>query len=823
VGVDRAEHFRRRGLAALNNRRFDVARTELERARRLAADPALRARIDASRAFLAYETGSPDEAFRLCDEATETPGIDDAVRGVIQAQRAMLLLRAGRTGEALHAFATALDSGLDPLERGRALSNRGGVYLSQGLPRLAREDFAEAVELLAANGEPSLAAMAEHNLGYACLLEGDLVEALHRMDAARPRLAQLSAVGEAVCSQDRAEVLIAAGLIERGRADLRQAARLYGTHRMHQRRGEAELTLARTLLHSEPTTALEHAREARRRFLRSAADAWRVRADGVALAAEVDLGRKGPSLLTRGEALIEELTTQGLDWGAASVRLHTARVMIRRGDFDGARNRLREVRVTDAAPLSLRLLMRDVRSDLAMTQGRRTAALMQIRQGLEDLHAWQSSFGSLDLQTMVVGHGVRLAARGLALAVESGRPDVVYEWSERARMLASRVQPVRAPADDQMAADLAELRGLQSPDDGPRVPQLRAHRDLELRTRVRERAWQLRGSGEVTEPASLADVQAALGQDTALVAWVVTPERLTALVVTGEHATVHDLGTRRTLDGLLDGLMPDLDVAAATMPGTLAKTIRLQLASRLEDLGTLLVTPLLARLGQRRVVLTPSGVLAGTPWTLLPGLRGQPLVVAKSATSWLVGRGGIGAATAGFVAGPRVDRATEEVTAASRSWPGAEMLLDEKATADGVADLAGRVDVLHVAAHGRHSADNPLFSGLELAGGPWFGYDIDRLTHVPPVVILSACEVGRSSVRFGEELIGMTAAWLHAGARCVIASPSAVADDAAHDVLTSMHAHLARGLDPAAALAAAVPAVGPDAPPAPFVCFGTGW
>ena len=35
--------------------------------------------------------------------------------------------------------------------------------------------------------------------------------------------------------------------------------------------------------------------------------------------------------------------------------------------------------------------------------------------------------------------------------------------------------------------------------------------------------------------------------------------------------------------------------------------------------------------------------------------------------------------------------------------------------------------MLHVAAHGRHSADNPLFSGLELADGPWFGYDIDQL------------------------------------------------------------------------------------------------
>ena len=61
-------------------------------------------------------------------------------------------------------------------------------------------------------------------------------------------------------------------------------------------------------------------------------------------------------------------------------------------------------------------------------------------------------------------------------------------------------------------------------------------------------------------------------------------------------------------------------------------------------------------------------------------------------------------------------------------------------------------------AHGRHSADNPLFSGLELADGPWFGYDIDQLDAIPPTVILSSCELGRSSVRWGEETIGMTVA-----------------------------------------------------------------
>jgi len=815
--VSRGEQWHLRGVDALNARRFDDARRLLAVARAEASTPQLVARIEASRAFLAYETGDPAEAFRLCDLALGLPDLDSETRGIVECQHALLLLRHGRTGDALTAFASAIGSLVDPIELGKAHINRGGVYLAQGRVQLAIEDFREAIRHWEAAGRHDESAMAMHNLGYAYFLRGDLVSALTQMDACAPKLAGMSPVLKATVEQDRAEVLLAAGLVGEGRSALREAARAFGVRRMHQRRGEAELALARTLLHTDPTGALVAARSARRRFVRSGTESWLVRADGVVLAAEVDLGRGGPSLLARGDRLVHELRAQGLRWGAASIMLHTARVQIRRRKIEDAGVRLRNVGLTDGAPLSLHLLARDVRAELAAARGRRTSALMHLRSGLGELHGWQSSFGSLDLQTMVVGHGARLARRGLALAVESGKPTVVYEWSERARMLASRVQPVRVPADERMATDLAELRKLAVTEDAPKVPAPRRAR--ELRDRVRERAWQVRGSGEVTEPAALDDVRRGLGPDTALVAWVVTPERVTGLVVTDDRATVHDLGSRADLDELLDGLLPDLDVAATDLPEMLARSVRAQLAARLDDLALKLVAPLADRIGDRAVVLTPSGLLAGTPWTLLPGLVGRPVTVARSATSWLADRSPLDLASAGFVAGPRVVRAEQEVTEAGARWAGAEVLTGDKATADAVSQLAGQVDVLHIAAHGRHSGDNPLFSGLELVGGPWFGYDIDQLGQVPAVVLLSACEVGRSSVRYGEELIGMTAAWLHAGARCVIASPAAVSDEAAHGVLTAVHAGLAAGLDPAAALAQAVGPVSEDSPPAPFVCF----
>ena len=73
-----------------------------------------------------------------------------------------------------------------------------------------------------------------------------------------------------------------------------------------------------------------------------------------------------------------------------------------------------------------------------------------------------------------------------------------------------------------------------------------------------------------------------------------------------------------------------------------------------------------------------------------------------------------------------------------------------------MAELAEQVDVLHLAGHGRHTGENPLFSAVELVDGPWFGYDIDELRRTPSTVVLSACELGRVSVRSGEEAIGMS-------------------------------------------------------------------
>jgi hypothetical protein len=263
-------------------------------------------------------------------------------------------------------------------------------------------------------------------------------------------------------------------------------------------------------------------------------------------------------------------------------------------------------------------------------------------------------------------------------------------------------------------------------------------------------------------------------------------------------------------------------MAAGHRDDALAAPLRAALQARLGTVAEHLVLPYADLIGDRRVVLTPSGALAGTPWSLLPGFVGRPVTIPPSATRWLELRRTRHPRLrrVGLVAGPGVARGEEEVARASAAWSGAQVLLGGDATASRVAQLATEVDVLHLAGHGRHTGENPLFSAIELTDGPWFGYDIDVLARTPDTVVLSACELGRVSVRSGEEAIGMSAAWLHAGARTVLSSPVLIADDVACETFAHWHALMARGSAPADALAEVAGSAGDVVP---LLSFGAGW
>jgi CHAT domain-containing protein len=171
-----------------------------------------------------------------------------------------------------------------------------------------------------------------------------------------------------------------------------------------------------------------------------------------------------------------------------------------------------------------------------------------------------------------------------------------------------------------------------------------------------------------------------------------------------------------------------------------------------------------------------------------------------------------------LVSGPGTLRADHEVRAIAGLRPAATVLTHSNATPNTVLSAIDGAGIAHLAAHGRHQAENALFSSLELAGGPLLGYDFQRLRRPPSLVVLSCCDLGLTDVRPGDESFGLASALLAAGTATVVASVARVADDAATDTMIAFHRELGDGRTPSEALAAAA---GP-ARSAGFVCLGAG-
>ncbi len=114
-------------------------------------------------------------------------------------------------------------------------------------------------------------------------------------------------------------------------------------------------------------------------------------------------------------------------------------------------------------------------------------------------------------------------------------------------------------------------------------------------------------------------------------------------------------------------------------------------------------------------------------------------------------------------------------------------------------------DVLHLACHGVFRSDDPLASGILLApeGGRdavWTARDILALRLPADLVTLSACESGLSESLPGEELLGLTRAFLYAGASTVAVTNWSVNEISTSILMAFFYEEMAAGADKAEAL-----------------------
>jgi len=176
------------------------------------------------------------------------------------------------------------------------------------------------------------------------------------------------------------------------------------------------------------------------------------------------------------------------------------------------------------------------------------------------------------------------------------------------------------------------------------------------------------------------------------------------------------------------------------------------------------------------------------------------------------------------VADPSIPAVAEEAQAVVRHLPSAELLSDQQATMEALRLKAAGCGVLHLACHGMFRVDNPMFSSLKLGDGWLVASDVIRLDLAGALVTLSACESGRNAVFAGDELMGLTRAFLGAGATTLVASLWLVQDETTAELMEKWYEHLREGVGRATALRNAQLALKDRYPHpyywAPFVLIG---
>jgi tetratricopeptide (TPR) repeat protein len=120
-------------------------------------------------------------------------------------------------------------------------------------------------------------------------------------------------------------------------------------------------------------------------------------------------------------------------------------------------------------------------------------------------------------------------------------------------------------------------------------------------------------------------------------------------------------------------------------------------------------------------------------------------------------------------------------------------------------------DWFHYAGHAAFSDKDGLDAALKLADGNLTASDVLASSRVPGLVVLSACETGRST-EAAPEGIGLAQAFVLRGASAVVASPRPMRDKDATLVAKALYPRLRSGENPSAALRHAVLAARTNSP-----------
>ncbi|MFL6203225.1 MAG: CHAT domain-containing protein [Thermoanaerobaculia bacterium] len=738
----------------------------------------------------------------------------------------------GQPGEALRRYreALALSRKLGARRQEiELLGNLGRVHASQGKVEEALAFYDQALAGWRELGVAREQAASLNQLGRLYLQLGEVSQAIDRFEEARGILQGLEGLeGEA---RTMGRVLASLGAAYRARGEsgrgieyLKKALRLH--RQTGDRRDEAVVLGELGLAHRQAGDL-----EAARRYYREALVIHRAlgnRSDEAT--ALLNLGRVHDEM--GDPAAAERLYRQALPWlaaagdrqgeaatlfGLAQARRHLGDPAAARTAIEAALERIESLRAEPAAA--------ELRTSYLASKQQYYAFYVDL---LMELHQREPAAG---WDVRVFEASERLRTRSLldelaGTGEPSGHGPLTQEEEKEEADLARRLDTLELRRMELAAAKDANTGRLKTVE-----RELRRVLDRHRRVRAALRGGSASAVSQAA-PRRLAEIQRrVLDGDTLLLEYYLGDERSFLWAVTSTSLESFVLPGRAALETAARR-------AYELLPESHRRTAAVQTGLALQELSRLLLAPVEERLAGRRLLVVADGVLHYIPFAalpvpakatgeLVPLAAGHEIVSLPSASTAVVlreRRSGRRQAPVGvavladpvFAAGggfPRLPFSRQEAEGILALVPADQRLELLGFDAGREAVLGGglaRYRYVHFATHGILDTAYPELSGLVLSqvdrrGRPENGFlrahEIADLRLAADLVVLSSCRTALGREIRGEGLVGLTRAFLDAGAEGVLVSLWPVEDRATAELMRRFYrGMLQEGLSPAAAL-----------------------